>query len=398
MPYSLTTLTSRNEFSLSQLDFASTLNFYNAINACHTYSTTANFQKAKQVLKMQNLNFVNLIQAGMISTGILGGLLLWLTKTNEFKGISALLFCIALASFVNILEESGLTREIYLISPVFIMLFGPVTYLAAKLLIDKKLGRVQWLHLVPVIPFLMLTSYTYAIIGIGTLWRLAYALLTILMLLKYKRTLDEERSDSDDFSLNWLVWVIAVTSVFNIIDLVRLNVQPFIPYGLNVFGQGINSAVWLIATTIIIIKFQMLKQIPQSLDNASDTDVQSNAIANSTSTNEAYHSIFQELDKLITSNQWFLQSRLTLSDISNLTGLQTRDISRSINVITGKSFNEYINNYRVEYVCALLKSKAQKSLSDIAAEAGFSSKASFNKVFKQISGVTPTEYKSPNEV
>ena len=398
MPYSLTTLTSRNEFNLSELDFASTLNFYNAINACHTYSTKVNFQKAKQVLKMQNLNFVNLIQAGMISTGILGGLLLWLTKTSEFKGISALLFCIALASFVNILEESGLTREIYLISPVFIMLFGPVTYLAAKLLIDKKLDRVQWLHLVPVIPFLMLTSYTYAIIGIGTLWRLAYALLTILMLLKYKRILDEERSDSDDFSLNWLVWVIALTSVFNIIDLVRLNVQPFIPYGLNVFGQGINSAVWLIATTVIIIKFQMLKQIPQSLDNASDTDVQSSAIANSTSTNEAYKSIFQELDKLITSNQWFLQSRLTLSDISNLTGLQTRDISRSINVITEKSFNEYINNYRVEYVCALLKSKAQKSLSDIAAEAGFSSKASFNKVFKQISGVTPTEYKSPNEV
>ena len=327
MPYSLTTLTSRNEFSLSQLDFASILSFYNAINACHTYSTKANFQKAKQVLKMQNLNFVNLIQAGMISTGILGGLLLWLTKTSEFKGISALLFC----------------------SPAFIMLFGPVTYLAAKLLIDKKLDRVQWLHLVPVIPFLMLTSYTYAIIGIGTLWRLAYALLTILMLLKYKRTLDEERSDSDDFSLNWLVWVIALTSVFNIIDLVRLNVQPFIPYGLNVFGQGINSAVWLIATTIIIIKFQMLKQIPQSIDNASDTDVQSNAIANSTSTNEAYHSIFQELDKLITSNQWFLQSRLTLSDISNLTGLQTRDISRSI----------------------------------IATEAGFSSKASFNKVFSK---------------
>ncbi len=398
MPYSLTTLTSRNEFNLSELDFASTLNFYNAINACHTYSTKVNFQKAKQVLKMQNLNFVNLIQAGMISTGILGGLLLWLTKTSEFKGISALLFCIALASFVNILEESGLTREIYLISPVFIMLFGPVTYLAAKLFIDKKLDRVQWLHLLPVIPFLMLTSYTYAIIGIGTLWRLAYALLTILMLLKCKRILDEERSDSDDFSLNWLVWVIALTSVFNIIDLVRLNVQPFIPYGLNVFGQGINSAVWLIATTVIIIKFQKLKQIPQSLDNASDTDVQSSAIANSTSTNEAYKSIFQELDKLITSNQWFLQSRLTLSDISNLTGLQTRDISRSINVITGKSFNEYINNYRVEYVCALLKSKAQKSLSDIAAEAGFSSKASFNKVFKQISGVTPTEYKSPNEV
>ena len=87
---------------------------------------------------MENLNFVNLIQAGMVTAGTLGGLLLWQTKTKKFRGISALLLCIALAACINILEESGLTRGIYLISPVFIMLFGPLTYLAAKLLINKK--------------------------------------------------------------------------------------------------------------------------------------------------------------------------------------------------------------------------------------------------------------------
>lgn len=364
------------------------MNFYNHLNACHNYSTKGNFQIAKQVLKMENLNFVNLIQAGMISTGILGGLLLWLTKAKEFRGISVLMFCVALAACVNILEESGLTRQIYLISPVFIMLFGPLTYLAAKLLIDKTLTKVQFLHLLPIIPFLLFTSYTYAVIGIGTVWRLAYALLTILMLLKYKRSLDEERSDSDDFSLNWLVWILAAISVFNIIDLVRLNIQLFIPYELNVLGQGINNAVWLIITTIIIIKLQLLKQVPKNVDNLFVNDSQVNP------TDETYNSIFQELDKLITSNQWFLISRLTLSDISTLTGLQTRDISRSINVVTEKSFNEYINNYRVDFVCTLLEQNTKKSLADIAADAGFSSKASFNKVFKKISGVTPTEYKS----
>ena len=74
------------------------------------------------------------------------------------------------------------------------------------------------------------------------------------MLLKYKRSLDEERSDSDDFSLNWLVWILAVTTVFNFIDLVRLNFQQVIPYELNILGQGINNAIWLVVTMIIIIK------------------------------------------------------------------------------------------------------------------------------------------------
>lgn len=341
---------------------------------------------------MENLNFVNLIQAGMTAIGILGGLLLWLSKTKEFRGISVLLFCIALSACINILEESGLTREIYLISPVFIVLFGPVIYLAAKLLIDKKLAKNQLWHLLPFIPFLLFTSYTNVVIGLGTVWRLAYALLTILMLLKYKRSMDEERSDSDDFSLNWLVWILAVTSVFNIIDLIRLNVQIAIPYELNVIGQGINNSVWLIAAMIIIIKLQLLKQIPKYVEKPDLVD------KNSVSTDDNYHSIFKELDGLLTSNQWFLKPRLTLSDISNLTGLQTRDISRAINLATKKSFNEYINNYRVQFVCTALKNNTQKSLSDIAFESGFSSKASFNKVFKQIMGMTPTEFRSCKEV
>ncbi|MDG1752860.1 MAG: helix-turn-helix transcriptional regulator [Thalassotalea sp.] len=340
---------------------------------------------------MENLNVVNLIQASTVSIGILGGLLLWLSKAKKFRGISILLFCIALSAFINILEETGLTRDIYLISPVFIMLFGPVIYLAAKLLIDGKLARRQYWHLLPIIPFLYFTSYTYTVIGVGTLWRLVYALLTVSMLLKYKRSLDQERSDSDDFSLNWLVWLLAITSIFNIIDLIRLNIQSMLPYDINVLGQGINNGIWLVASTMIIIKIQLLKQIPQQVNtpNISTKNIEA--------TDGAYNSIFQELDKLMISKQWFLKPRLTLADVSNLTGLQTRDISRAINLVTTKSFNEYINNYRVNFVYLSLANDTHDSLSNIAANAGFSSKASFNKVFKQISGQTPTEYKSQQE-
>ena len=336
---------------------------------------------------MESLNFVNLIQAGIFATGILGGLLLWLTKAKEFRGVAVLLILIALAACINLLEESGITRNVYLISPVFILLFGPVTYLAAKLLINKKLAKTQFWHLFPAIPLLLFTSQIYLVIGIGTVWRLFYALLTMLMLLKYKRSLDEERSDSDDFSLHWLVWVLAVTAVFNLFDLIRLNFQLAIDYELNVLGQGINSGVWLVAVMIIIIKLQVQKSAPIRREEPSKPNTSNN------SAESDYNSIFQELDQLITSNQWFLKPRLTLSDVSNLTGLQTRDISRTINLVTDKSFNEYINRYRIDFVCATLLEHTQKPLSDIASDAGFSSKASFNKVFKLIVGLTPTEYK-----
>lgn len=339
---------------------------------------------------MENLNVVNLIQAGTITVGILGGLLLWLTKTKEFRGIAILLFCIALSASINILEESGVTRDIYLISPIFIMLFGPLNYLAARLLINKQLAKHHLWHLLPIIPFLLLTSYIQAIIGLGTVWRLVYAFLTIVMLLNYKRSLDEERSDSDEYSLNWLVWFLVITSLFNLVDLVRLNIQPTLPYALNILGQGVNNSVWLVAVMFIIIKMQLVRKIPVKMastntDNAMTTDV-------------AYHSIFKELDELITENQWFRKPRLTLNDVSDLTGIQVRDISRAINLVTKKSFNDYINNYRVNFVCKLLEKSDNQSLSDIAAEAGFSSKASFNKVFKLATKVTPSKYKAKYQV
>ncbi len=337
---------------------------------------------------MEHLNFVNLIQSGISAIGILGGILLWLTKSNEFRGISALLFCIALASCINILEESGLTRNIYLISPAFIMLFGPVTYLATKLLIDKKLVKAQYWHLLPFIPCLLFTSFTYEVIAIGTLWRLVYAGLTISLLVKYKHSLDEQRSDADEFSLNWLVWVLAITAAFNFVDLIRLNIQQIIPYQLNILGQAINNIIWLIAAMIIIIKLQVQSQLPkQSTLLTVDTNTTNQTVAE-------YQSIFTELDSLMRSNKWFLTPRLTLKDISDLTGLQTRDISRAINLIAKKSFNEYVNGYRIEFVCSALKSKTEKNLTYITFDAGFSSKATFNKVFKQVTGITPTEFKS----
>ncbi|WP_068545380.1 helix-turn-helix domain-containing protein [Thalassotalea crassostreae] len=342
---------------------------------------------------MENLNFVNLIQAAITATSILGGALLWLTKSKEYRGVAVLLFLISFGSCINILEESGLTRDIYLISPIFIMLFGPATYLAIKLLVNKSLSKQHFWHLAPVIPVLFITSQVTIVIGIGTLWRLSYALLTVLLLLKYKKVMDEQRSDSDDFSLTWLVWILALTAVFNLIDLARLNMQHAISYDLNVLGQGVNNVIWLIVTMVIIVKLLTIKKIPQ---DASKTNTAADNAVNKNTKTDDYSSLYSELDSLITSNKWYLRPRLTLNNLSDLTGLQTRDISRAINVVTNKSFNEYINNYRVEFVCKRLIANKNKSLTDIAADAGFSSKASFNKVFKQVSGVTPSEYKAQN--
>ncbi|MGJ8693954.1 MAG: helix-turn-helix domain-containing protein [Thalassotalea sp.] len=338
---------------------------------------------------MDSLNFVNLIQAATVGVSILGCLLLW--RKGLFYGIALLLALIAFASSINILEETGVTRDIYLLSPIFIMLFGPANYLAAKHITSGRFKTIDWLHLLPVAPVLLFTSHVSIVIAIGTFWRLAYTYFTARLLIQYKRTLDEERSDSDEFSLNWLVWIVVGTALFNLADLVRLNSQSFIPYELNVIGQGINNSIWLVVVMIITVKLLEQKTLPKP------TKINEEEIGKEP-LQENYLSTFNELNKLVNTNQLFLKPRLTLSDVSEFTGLQVRDISRAINTVTNKSFNEYINEYRIKHICQALDTCSPHSLTRLYTDAGFSSKASFNKVFKEYTGMTPSEYKSQNKV
>lgn len=342
---------------------------------------------------MNTLGFVNLVQATIVGVGLLGAFLLW--RVRDFRGLALLLALIALASTINILEESGLTRDIYLLSPVFVLLFGPATYLAAKYAISRPFSYVQYCHLLPVLPLLFFTSSAHIVIAVGTAWRLLYTILTVRFLLQYKRRLASERSDAEEFSLTWFMWLLVALTMFNFVDLLRLNFQPFIPMELNLLGQGINNIVWLVASFVMILQFTTLTQLPHA--NATPKPAQQNPTQNvpdTMSEHSDYHAIFHELDDAIQRNQWFLKPRLTLNDLSEMTGLQTRDISRAINLHANRSFNEYVNRFRVEAVCQRLANGSTATLSDIAQQAGFSSKASFNKVFKACLGVTPSQYKA----
>jgi len=333
---------------------------------------------------MDSLNFVNLIQAATVGVSVLGSILLW--RKTPFRGIAMLLALIAFASTINILEETGITRNIYIISPIFIMLFGPASYLAAKHLTKKKLETSDWIHLLPITPVLFFTSHVSAVIVIGTLWRLSYAYFTATLLIKYKQALDEERSDAEEFSFTWFVWLVIGTALINLIDLVRLNSQQFISYELNVIGQGINNSVWLLVVMIITVKLLEQKTLSKPIKVIASNSKEP--------CNSDYLATFEEVNQLVITNQWFLTPRLTLNDVSELTGLQTREISRAINTVANKSFNEYINEFRIKHICQALDAHSPLSLTQLYTDAGFSSKAAFNKVFKAYTDVTPSMYKS----
>lgn len=63
---------------------------------------------------------------------------------------------------------------------------------------------------------------------------------------------------------------------------------------------------------------------------------------------------------------------------------------------TGVKFTEYVNSVRVKNAIRLIK-EGQRSVSEIAAKTGFSDQFYFSKVFKKLSGFSPTEYIKSNK-
>ena len=84
---------------------------------------------------------------------------------------------------------------------------------------------------------------------------------------------------------------------------------------------------------------------------------------------------------------------LTLAQLSESTGLSSHHISQVLNDHHGQSFNDYLNQYRVNALCQMLSEPHNQNLLDLALSCGFSSKSSFNAIFKKQTGKTPSEYR-----
>lgn len=90
----------------------------------------------------------------------------------------------------------------------------------------------------------------------------------------------------------------------------------------------------------------------------------------------------------------YTRSKLSLEELADKLRLPTRYLSYLINTYHATNFNNFINSYRVEEVIRKIQDPAEqhKTLLALALEAGFSSKSTFNHVFKKHTGHSPSKY------
>ena len=95
----------------------------------------------------------------------------------------------------------------------------------------------------------------------------------------------------------------------------------------------------------------------------------------------------------------FLNPTLNIQELSRKLSLSQQEVSQVINANFHKKFRDLINECRVEEVKKKLHSKdiAYMSILGIALECGFNSEATFYRIFKKNTGLSPKEYRQQSK-
>jgi len=106
------------------------------------------------------------------------------------------------------------------------------------------------------------------------------------------------------------------------------------------------------------------------------------------------HEYYLELVNFIEENKPYVDFDLDLLSLSIQTGMKARYLSQLINKESGQNFCDFINQFRIEEFKKRVRDPDSKNytLLSIAYECGFNSKATFNRVFKNHTGITPSTF------
>ena len=104
--------------------------------------------------------------------------------------------------------------------------------------------------------------------------------------------------------------------------------------------------------------------------------------------------LFVEMDKQVTRDQLFLKPGLGRDDLMRLIGVDKNRFGKMMSKYSDASNTSvYINCKRVEFGARLLLEHPEYTIATIATECGMSNTVTFNRTFKDVYGITPSEYR-----
>lgn len=349
---------------------------------------------------------------------VLAGLL-WIAPDNRVANrfLGLLIFAIALMVTPYIIGFAGFydTYPWLSFAPFSTSLsFGPLLYLHIYALIHGRTPKRWGLHLVPYgVQFLSQAlvfplplplknawdSFAHAslidpILTIASLVSIGlYGVIIWRLYRSYRHRLAQTRADDAQFDPSWvrnaLIGVMGLGFVwfgFFMADQLDPSRNYFDDYWMymGVAGLGVYLGVagWRNSGVLYPVFDAALEPAPDAAE------------APSPSPERDWQAMGAQFSAVVEAEAYWRDPDLTLASLARKLGTNTTYVSRALNEGLGQSFSAFINARRVKEVQAMMVERAQEAdLMTIAFEAGFNSKASFNRAFSEFAGASPSAWR-----
>lgn len=214
-----------------------------------------------------------------------------------------------------------------------------------------------------------------------------YGLASLGILRRYRAALAQHRSDDDRLSVRWLGRAVIALLLLLAVSLLYASWDAFIA-PLDYFGDmGRYLVIAAIGCYLGIEGWRHaslpLAPVPRSAPPVVDVSAPA----------RDWGAEGRAWEVRIREEQWHRDPELSLSSTARLLGTNTTHLSRALNEGLGVNFSTFVAGLRCEDVAAALRAGSRAELLTLALDAGFGSKATFNRAFRARFGQSPSDYR-----
>ncbi len=289
-------------------------------------------------------------------------------------------------------------RYLWHFAPFFIFLIASLVY------IDERVmdGTHGYLVIDRFVSFRIVYGITF-FISIT-----AYSVATFVEIHRHQKRLKQLVSfSSEEITLKWLLGLsitfytgYVIMFIFGGIDIL-VGFMPFDPYELSFISLTLLTflfGVFGFHQPSIFEEVVWYKSHEELLDLDADleSDVEPDLIKYKRSglRQEDVADLVTKIRKYMVIKKPYLDRELTIYNLSDQLRISRHTLSEVINEHMGMNFYNLVNEYRVKEVKQRMKNEDYRQLTilAIAYDSGFNSKSSFNTIFKEKTGQTPSQY------
>lgn len=365
-----------------------------------------------------------IILLGIVQGFILTSLLFFSGKqqrANRF--LAALIGLITLACLnIYLLDAAWLDSHILFhiladtLPLVVVMPFGPLIWLYVQATMDPafSMERKQYIHFWPAV----LDLFPYCLLLVADTGSLTGALsngqrgwvsdfidqynvyadiprwtsLTIYLWLSHQYLQRQKMQEERPEPLRWLRQFLLLFLVFQGIWLLYL-----VPYIIPATRQALLNAVdWypIFVPLAVLIYWLGLKGYFVAHSSLVENRHKATAPVVPRLPEATAQQFIERLCNLMEAEKLYLDPALSVSGLAQQAGMAPKTVSAILNQHLHKSFSTFVNEYRVEAFKKRIQQPGAASLTipGIATECGFSSVATFQRIFKQLTGTTPSRF------